>query len=135
MSLTPVGEDTLLVCDNCGYSANRQIATFRKPTPDAIAPRLLEEVHTPNVTTIASLAEFLGIGLDETAKAVFMVAEMETEQKSYEKFVFVHGARGYGGQRNQTLQRHQSQAVLRPATADEIRAIGAEPGYGSAVGR
>ncbi len=36
------------------------------------------------------LADFLKIGLDETAKAVFMVAEIEeTEQKSYEKFVFV----------------------------------------------
>ncbi|MGD8865246.1 MAG: hypothetical protein PVI81_06620, partial [Anaerolineales bacterium] len=28
MYLTPVGEDTLLLCDNCGYAANRQIAQF-----------------------------------------------------------------------------------------------------------
>ena len=25
MYLTPVGEDTLILCDNCGYSANRQL--------------------------------------------------------------------------------------------------------------
>src|SRR5215207_4639181 len=25
MYLTPIGEDTLLICDNCGYAANRQI--------------------------------------------------------------------------------------------------------------
>ena len=31
MYLTPVGEDTLLLCDGCGYQANRQVATFRKP--------------------------------------------------------------------------------------------------------
>ena len=31
MYLTPIGEDTLLLCDNCGYAANRQIAHFRKP--------------------------------------------------------------------------------------------------------
>ena len=38
MALTPVGEDTLLICDACGYSANRQIATFRKPEPVAAPP-------------------------------------------------------------------------------------------------
>ena len=31
MYLTPIGEDTLLLCDGCGYRANRQVATFRKP--------------------------------------------------------------------------------------------------------
>ena len=31
MYLTPIGEDTLLLCDTCGYQANRQVATFRKP--------------------------------------------------------------------------------------------------------
>ncbi len=31
MYLTPIGEDTLLLCDACGYQANRQIAVFRKP--------------------------------------------------------------------------------------------------------
>ncbi|MFQ5421515.1 MAG: proline--tRNA ligase, partial [Anaerolineae bacterium] len=30
MYLTPIGEDTLLFCDACGYRANRQIAVFRK---------------------------------------------------------------------------------------------------------
>lgn len=31
MYLAPIGEDTLLLCDGCGYRANRQVATFRKP--------------------------------------------------------------------------------------------------------
>ncbi|KAA3659446.1 MAG: proline--tRNA ligase, partial [Chloroflexi bacterium] len=34
MYLTPIGEDTLLLCDACGYQANRQIAAFRKPKSD-----------------------------------------------------------------------------------------------------
>ena len=33
MYLTPIGEDTLLLCDACGYTANRQIARFNKPVP------------------------------------------------------------------------------------------------------
>ena len=134
MMLTPIGEDTLLLCDNCGYSANRQIATFRKPGPSGAAPAPLQEVHTPNVTTIAGLAEFLNIGLEETAKAVFMVAEIEeSERKSYEKFVFVV-VRG-DMEVNETKLSNAIQAKrLRPATTDEIRSIGAEPGYGSPLG-
>src|SRR6476469_96005 len=31
MYLTPIGEDTLVLCAACGYAANRQVATFRKP--------------------------------------------------------------------------------------------------------
>ncbi len=30
MYLTPIGEDTLLLCDHCGYRANRQVATSLK---------------------------------------------------------------------------------------------------------
>lgn len=134
MSLTPVGEDTLLICDNCGYSANRQIATFRKPTPVAAAPAPLEEVHTPNTTTIAALADFLHIGLDQTAKAVFMVAEIEqTEKKSYEKFVFAV-VRGDMEVNETKLSNAIKAKRLRPATGEEIRSIGAEPGYGSPLG-
>ena len=33
MVLTPHGEDTLVLCDACGYAANQQIATVRKPEP------------------------------------------------------------------------------------------------------
>jgi prolyl-tRNA synthetase len=39
MYLTPIGEDTLVLCSHCGYAANRQIASFAKP----IAPA--EEHH------------------------------------------------------------------------------------------
>src|SRR5690606_8857994 len=56
MYLTPVGEDTLLVCDQCGYSANREIARFQKPAAADEAPLPVEKVSTPNTTTIDSLA-------------------------------------------------------------------------------
>jgi prolyl-tRNA synthetase len=134
MTLTPVGEDTLLICDNCGYSANRQIATFRKSSPNGVSPQALAEVHTPNVTTIAALTDFLKIELAETAKAVFMVAEIEeTEQKSYEKFVFVV-VRGDMEVNETKLSNVIKAKRLRPATTEEIRSIGAEPGYGSPLG-
>ncbi|MCB0063386.1 MAG: proline--tRNA ligase, partial [Caldilineaceae bacterium] len=47
MALAPIGEDTLLLCDNCDYRANRQVATFQKPTGQQADAAPLEEVETP----------------------------------------------------------------------------------------
>src|SRR5512145_635715 len=58
MYLTPIGEDTLLVCD-CGYAANREVAHFQKPELPHEIPLLLEKVATPGTTTIDALAMFL----------------------------------------------------------------------------
>ncbi|RIK44730.1 MAG: proline--tRNA ligase, partial [Chloroflexi bacterium] len=134
MALTPVGEDTLLICDACGYSANRQIALFRKPAPPSAAPAPLADVHTPNATTIAALADFLGISQAETAKAVFLMAELDgAEGETYEQFVFAV-LRGDMELNETKLTNALKARRLRPATADEIRAIGAEPGFGSPLG-
>ena len=47
MYLTPIGEDSLLFCDNCGYSANRQVAAVKKATPANEELLPLEKVATP----------------------------------------------------------------------------------------
>src|SRR5918998_3984954 len=56
MYLTPIGEDTILICDRCGYPANRQVARFRKPVPEAGKQRPIEKVATPGADTIETLA-------------------------------------------------------------------------------
>jgi prolyl-tRNA synthetase len=134
MALAAIGEDTLLLCDSCGYRANRQIATFRKSVAEEGQPQALEEVHTPEVTTIEALADFLQIPETMTAKAIFLMAEMNNaEGKLYEQFVFVV-VRGDMELNETKLTNAIKARRLRPATVDEIRAIGAEPGYGSPVG-
>jgi prolyl-tRNA synthetase len=77
MYLTPVGEDTLVLCDGCGYSANRQVATSARaePAPQRALP--LQRVATPGTSTIDALAEFLHVPASQTAKAMFMAAESE----------------------------------------------------------
>ncbi len=134
MALTEIGEDTLVLCPSCGYSANRQVALFRKPDPPAEDPLPLQEVATPGVTTIAALAEFLQVEPSATAKAVFLVAEIEQpDGKVQEQFVFcvVRGDM----ELNETKLTNAIRARrLRPATTPEIQAVGAEPGYGSPVG-
>ncbi|RME56542.1 MAG: proline--tRNA ligase, partial [Caldilineae bacterium] len=134
MALTPVGEDTLLLCDGCGYKANRQIATFVKDEPAPEEPLPLEEVETPGVDTIASLAAFLDIPESRTAKAIFLVAEVPGEGDAlHEKFVFVV-VRGDMELNETKLTNAIKARRLRPAHPEEIRAIGAEPGYGSPIG-
>ncbi|MCB9455568.1 MAG: proline--tRNA ligase [Anaerolineaceae bacterium] len=129
MYLTPIGEDTLLVCDNCGYAANREVARFRKPAPEQDAPLPLEKVETPGTTTIASLAAFLNIPEAKTAKAYFVMAT----RAEGEQFVLAI-LRGDMEVNDMKLANAVKAKTLRPATEDEIRAVGAVPGYGSAVG-
>jgi len=136
MALTEVGEDTLLLCDQCGYKANRQVATFVKSASESQAEEAalpLEEVATPNVDTIAALADFLDVPESRTAKGLFLVATIEEDGDEKEQFVFVV-VRGDMELNETKLTNALKARQLRPAQAEEIRAIGAEPGYGSPVG-
>lgn len=133
MYLAPIGEDTLLLCDNCGYTANRQVASFRKPDAEAEAPKPVEKVETPGTNTIESLAKLLEVPKSRTAKAVFMVATQEAGGEDVERFVFAV-VRGDMDLNETKLANAVKAKELRPARPEEIRAIGAEPGYGSPVG-
>ncbi|WP_067506424.1 proline--tRNA ligase [Actinoplanes sp. TFC3] len=125
MYLTPIGEDTLLFCEACGFAANREVASFRKPEASNGPALPTEEVATPGASTIDALAAALGITAAETAKVVFLTSE--------DKFV-VAVVRGDMEVSETRLANVVGAAELRPMTADEIRSIGAVPGYGSPIG-
>ncbi|MBI5669989.1 MAG: proline--tRNA ligase [Chloroflexi bacterium] len=133
MYLTPIGEDTLLVCDHCGYAANREVARFKKPELPHEVPLPLEKVATPGTTTIESLAKFLGLPEAKTAKAVFMMATVSENGQDAQKFVLAI-VRGDMEVNETKLANAIKAKAMRAATEDEIRAVGAVPGYGSPVG-
>jgi len=129
MALSPIGEDTVMLCDGCGYRANRQVAIFQKPQPEAEEAGTLEAVPTPDTPTIEALAALLGVPEARTAKAVFFTADMGGEDRLI--FAVVRGDM----ELNETKLANAVQARrLRPATPDEIRRVGAEPGYASPIG-
>ena len=133
MYLTPVGEDTLLFCDECRYAANRQIARFQKPKVKKEKPLETEKVATPDIKTIEGLAGFLEIPEAKTAKAVFMVAIVTEGTEDRDQFIFAL-VRG-DMELNETKLANAVQAKeLRPATDDEIKAHNAVPGYASPMG-
>jgi prolyl-tRNA synthetase len=129
MYLSPIGEDTILLCDACGYRANRQVAGFRKSLSAAEEQRPIEKIPTPDTDTIEALARSLGIPESRTAKAVFVVATIE----DVERFVFAV-VRGDMELNETKLATAVGASNLRPALQEEIRAVGAEPGYGSPLG-
>src|SRR3954452_557029 len=127
MVLNPAGEDVLVLCEACGYAANRQVAQIERPSPAAEEPAALEEVATPGTTTIATLASFLDIPATKTAKAGFF---MTGDGRLVTAIV-----RG-DLEINETKLSNVVGAStgIRPATVEEIRAAGMEPGYGSPIG-
>jgi prolyl-tRNA synthetase len=130
MYLTPIGEDSLAVCEESGYAANLEVARFRKDVFDSSAPAQVQRVHTPDTKTIADLAAFLGIDARQTAKVVFCMAKFADREPK-----LVIGVVRGDMEANLTALRNLAGALdLRPAQADEIRAAGAEPGYGSPIG-
>lgn len=135
MYLTPIGEDTLILCDACGYAANRQVARFRKPAAEPAQPQPLEEVATPDTKTIEDLARYLGISPAHTAKAVFLSASVDGEagNPAAQKLVFAI-IRGDMEVNETKLASASGARDLRPAVEEEIRAVGAVSGYASPVG-
>ena len=133
MYLTPIGEDTLLICNKCTYKANRQIARFQKPEPAKEQLKPIEKVATPNASTIEELANFLKIPAAKTAKALFMMATVNENDLDVNKFVLAI-VRGDMDLNETKLANAIKAKNLVPALDEEIRAVGVEPGYGSPVG-
>jgi prolyl-tRNA synthetase len=127
MVLNEFGEDTLVLCDNGDYAANRQIATVGKPDPAAEEPLPTEEVETPDAATIEALARFLGVPESRTAKAAFFVT-------GDGRFVVAVVRGDYDVEETKLGNAVKAVGGLRPAHVDEIKARGMEPGYGSPIG-
>jgi prolyl-tRNA synthetase len=138
MYLNPIGEDTLILCDTCHYSANRQVARFQKTPAAPEELKAVEKVLTPNCKSIEELANFLNVPKSKTAKAVFFMATIPVvgatrESPLTEHFVFAV-IRGDMELNETKLANIVHARDLRPATEDEIKSVGAVPGFASPIG-
>jgi len=123
--LSATGADEILFCDACGYASRRETALLRKQPFSAEVPLPVEQVLTPDCSTIESLAAFLHIPKEKTAKALMYT------RLSDGKFIFVVVR---GDMQASETKLIQQLGDLRPATTDEIIASGAVAGYASPVG-
>ena len=134
MYLSPIGEDTIILCPECGYTANRQVARFQK---DYFKEEMkaIEKVETPEAKTIEALAEYLNIDPRKTAKCVFMVGSFINDKNGEEEDkLIVALVRGDLEIEESKLSNAVKANSLRPARPEEIEAHGMVPGFASPIG-
>jgi len=125
MVITETGEDEVIYCPSCGYSANTEKAESIKDTLSEEEPLPLEEVATPGMTSIEEVSNFLKVPPSRTLKAVFYTAD--------EKLVFVV-IRGDIEVNEVKLRNVLGCSELRLATEAEVKETGIVAGSASAIG-
>ena len=125
MVLAESGEDEVIFCSGCGYSANLEKAVFNKGTAAVQEPLPTEEVATPGKESIEDVATFLGLAPSQMLKCVFYVADKE--------FV-IAVIRGDLDVNEVKLKNLLKATDLRLATAEEVSGAGVVAGSASPVG-
>ena len=76
MLLSDAGEDTILLCPQCGYAANQEIADFRLVTAEPSEPsRAMARVHTPDAHTVQQVCDFLHVPPERLVKTLILLAD------------------------------------------------------------
>ncbi len=121
------GEDSIVICDSCGYLANLEVAkskiSHRKKSD--VAP---EEVHTPERRTIEEVADFLKVDQSEVMKSVVYMLEPQ----EIPLLVLIRGDLDVSEAK---LEMALGEQLYRPAHPEEIKEMsGAEAGFIGPVG-
>ncbi|RHX80576.1 proline--tRNA ligase [Leptospira yasudae] len=121
MVVSPIGEETLLLCNSCGYSSNSEktpLVLKKENLPANAIER--KEISTPGKKTIAEVSALLGIPESTTIKAV----ALKSDKKKI--LVFLRG--------DLELNLHKLHSLLRIVDSDlmtdaEVRELGLVPGF------
>ncbi len=120
----PFGDDVVIVCDNCGYSANRDVALGKKEVESEM-PEPIEVVATPDCTTMEELSDLL-----QLPKSKLVNSQM---YKAGKEFIMAAVRADYDISVDK-LSRFLGVPVSERASPGEIESLGLTPGYLSPVG-
>ncbi len=70
--LAEQGEEVLILCPSCHYSAKMEEAQFSFPDPGSEAQKDLKKVHTPGASTIEELAQQLKVSKQRIVKSLLL---------------------------------------------------------------
>lgn len=120
------GEDTVALCEACGYAANVEVATSDvSKAVRAADNKPMEEIYTPNIRTIDQLAQYLEIDTSCCAKSLIQINEGKPV------LVFMLG----NDQLNESKLRSVLGSDARPAEPEELLALtGADAGSIGPIG-
>ena len=116
MLLTDIGEDTIVLCDECGYKANME-AVPSIVTNEPGEKEELKKVSTPGVKTIEDLCAFLNIDAKRTCKAVVYQENLTDKYV----LVFIRGDLDV----NETKLRNYLKREIHPGVVTEESGIAA----------
>ena len=122
---TEAGEDTVITCSSCSYTANVEKATGIIDKLDDQSNLQIKEIQTPNVTSIQELCNLLAVSPKYTLKTICY--------KTEDDFVMV-AIRGDLNVNEIKLKNVLNCKDLRIATAEEVSQKGLIPGSMSPVG-
>jgi prolyl-tRNA synthetase len=134
------GSTELLTCPSCGFVSRLELAPVKKTVFSTEEPVAIEKVLTPDCPTIESLAVFLGMPQEKTAKALMFVRSKTSPDVAVKRQEMLQSAPDFVFivVRGDTTMSEAKLAKLvgdvRLATESEIRAVGAIPGYASPIG-
>ena len=70
MLLADAGEDSIVICPECGYRSNMEAAANQVENEGGLEMGELEKVYTPHCKTIEEVVDFLGVPVEYSCKAV-----------------------------------------------------------------
>ena len=75
-AVTEIGEDTLVLCNSCGFSSNIEITPCIYENNDIDKEKLTEEmVYTPDMKTIQDVCSYLNVDIKNSVKALMFKAD------------------------------------------------------------
>lgn len=125
MALAASGEADVVHCTSCDFAANIEKAEPRTLEAPEEALQEVALIETPNCPTIADLAEFMHIPVEKTIKAV----AFDVDGK-----LVLCMVRGDHEVNDVVVQNLAGGISIEPATEDQLKAHGLEPGYMSPMG-
>ena len=88
MVVSPIGEETLSLCNSCGYSGNVEKTPVLVNYSTDINKDTSEKIHTPSISTIDQVAKFFAVNPSNTIKAVYLNAD-----NKWNVLIFIRGDR------------------------------------------
>lgn len=76
-AITDIGEDVLVLCKDCDYASNLEIAQTVSSLQQDEEEKEIEMVHTPHQATIEDVCKYLNIDVKHSVKALLMNADGE----------------------------------------------------------
>ena len=125
MVLADTGEDDIVVCSECDYAANIEVAkrkSVKRENP--VKTEVIEEVHTPDKKTIEEVCEFMGVEPYFSVKAVVKKAVFGDKEE-----IVVFFVRGTDSLEETKAKNAVGAIDLVDATEEEIEKAGLVPGF------